>query len=791
MAWIDITAAALNGDYDGYIRYANQVLSISGTVTADSTNGLRVFNIKENTHYRVTMVMQNRFRLGCVPTLTTGQTIINYVFSPLDQNDATNQGTFQTLEITSGAGQVFLCVGAWASGAGAAIFDTLGTITLEEQTSLETYTVTFQDWDGSVLKTESVLEGSSAKPPANPSRGGYIFTGWDKPYQSITADTVITAQYHAIGTYVVVFKNYDATTLKTEYVLEGGAATAPTAPAREGYNFSGWDVPFDNVTAELVVTAQFTEKVYHTVTFKDYDGTVLKAQTVEHGTAAAAPEAPSRDEYRFLGWDTSFFIVTTDLTVTAQYAEIIYHTVTFKDWDETVLKTGTVEHGTAATPPTNPSRDGYSFTGWLPADFTKITADLTVTAQYEHIIIYHGIYFYDNNVDYNYYGECRVEDGQPAVPPLPPAKDGFIFDHWDKDLTCVIADMEVFAVFRAALEHTVIRIYSATGTLLQTMDKVLSANLRDSLDGELTFEFSTLAERGEYLGTGCIAEFEGDYFNVVRVTKSISSGLMVTAAACEHISYVLNDDRYKISSFDFTGNPTAGLYQLLSGTQFEPGEVEFESQVTMKINQETTRRAALMQFIAILGGEIQYDGHFIHIRKHRGSPATKQLLDSKNVTDVSVTYDSRASAASYEVAFHKIADCAVGDEVHIQFSPLGVNTDTRIIAMEYNPFYRYSIRVEVGNYKPTINDSLYRIEKTAADNSDDMSAIWDQFDRFDSDYGDFQTDYDSFLSTYREVQNISVGETQFTVSYTDGSMETYNYSVDTTGRMTSITRVVG
>lgn len=315
--------------------------------------------------------------------------------------------------------------------------------------------------------------------------------------------------------------------------------------------------------------------------------------------------------------------------------------------------------------------------------------------------------------------------------------------------------------------------------------------MRDSLDGELTFEFSTLADRGEQLQTGCVAEFQSEYYNVVRVTKSISSGLMVTAAACEHISYVLNDDRYKISTFDFTGAPATGLYRLLSGTQFEPGEVEFTSSVTMKINQETTRRAALMQFIAILGGEIEYEGHFIHVRAHRGATSTKQLLDSKNVTDVSVTYDSRADTTSYDIAFHKIADCAVGDAVRIKFSPLGVDTVTRIIAMEYNPFYRYSIRVEVGNYKPTINDSLYRIEKTASDNSDELSAIWDQFDSFDSDYGDFQTDYDSFLSTYREVQNISVGDTQFTVSYTDGSMETYNYTVDTSGRMTSITKVVG
>ena len=162
-----------------------------------------------------------------------------------------------------------------------------------------------------------------------------------------------------------------------------------------------------------------------------------------------------------------------------------------------------------------------------------------------------------------------------------------------------------------------------------------------------------------------------------------------------------------------------------------------------------------MQFIALMNGEIEYDGHYINVRQHSGDTPVKQLLDTKNVTDVSVTYDSRAETASYDVAFHKIADCNVGDEVRIKFSPLGVDTNTRIVAMEYNPFYRYSIHVEVGNYKPTINDSLYRVEKSASDNSDDMAAIWSQFYNFTTDFDSFEMDYGNFLSTYSEVQNIS------------------------------------
>lgn len=58
-----------------------------------------------------------------------------------------------------------------------------------------TFTVTFKDWDGSTLKTQTVSSGASATAPADPVRDGYTFTGWDKSFDAITADTVVTATY--------------------------------------------------------------------------------------------------------------------------------------------------------------------------------------------------------------------------------------------------------------------------------------------------------------------------------------------------------------------------------------------------------------------------------------------------------------------------------------------------------------------------------------------------------------------------------------------------------------------
>ena len=57
------------------------------------------------------------------------------------------------------------------------------------------YIVTFVDWDGTILKTEQVDEGKSATAPANPTREGYTFMGWDNSYANVTSDLLITALY--------------------------------------------------------------------------------------------------------------------------------------------------------------------------------------------------------------------------------------------------------------------------------------------------------------------------------------------------------------------------------------------------------------------------------------------------------------------------------------------------------------------------------------------------------------------------------------------------------------------
>lgn len=74
----------------------------------------------------------------------------------------------------------------------------------------KTCTVTFADYDGSVLKTETVKSGESVTPPTNPTRDGYAFIGWDKPIDNIIGDTVITAKYQKLSGPAFVIESVTA-----------------------------------------------------------------------------------------------------------------------------------------------------------------------------------------------------------------------------------------------------------------------------------------------------------------------------------------------------------------------------------------------------------------------------------------------------------------------------------------------------------------------------------------------------------------------------------------------------
>ena len=122
----------------------------------------------------------------------------------------------------------------------------------------------------------------------------YSNTLWWEEFSNIYAIGTI------IGTYTVEFRDWDGTVLKTETVNHGSAAEAPEDPYREGYTFIGWDVDFNSVKEDLIVTAQYElgENKTFQISFNDKDNNII----IQNEVVLKVPAAPEIEGFTFLGW---------------------------------------------------------------------------------------------------------------------------------------------------------------------------------------------------------------------------------------------------------------------------------------------------------------------------------------------------------------------------------------------------------------------------------------------------------------------------------------------------------
>lgn len=244
------------------------------------------------------------------------------------------------------------------------------------------YRVTFVDYDGQELYAEYVDGGNAATAPANPKREGYTFIGWDKAFDNVTEYMTVTAQY-AINRFAVKFLNWNDTILKIDSVDWHGAAVAPENPICEGYSFTSWNKKFDDITADLVVKAQFTVN-YYDVFFLDYEGSILKQQSVKYNTAATAPKSPTRDGYTFKGWSGEIAHVNERVFAVAQYEPnqpTFTNTITYKDKDGGII----FEEGVNLNFPNAPEYADFTFLCWMTVE-GNASEGIVVKAVYQNNI---------------------------------------------------------------------------------------------------------------------------------------------------------------------------------------------------------------------------------------------------------------------------------------------------------------------------------------------------------------------------------------------------------------------
>ena len=301
--------------------------------------------------------------------------------------------------------------------------------TLPAATEKETYTAQYSYTNDLFLITLNNVDGNGASwsgkfgegatpfynpnnndVPVIPAKTGnaqyeYEFTGWDPALVPVTAAATYTAVFaQHTKKYTITFANVDGNgasrTIEAEY---GSTPACPVTPAKGDnyytYDFLGWDNTIVAVTGDATYTAQFsgtgTPRTF-TITFEPENGGAAQVLNVAYGQTPA-PTAPSKAAdaqytYEFAGWYPELEAVTEDATYYAQYTQSLNsYTITFKNYDGTVLSSNTLQYGATPTAPSNPARPmdevnkkAYNFNGWSPA-IASVTGEATYTAQYNEV----------------------------------------------------------------------------------------------------------------------------------------------------------------------------------------------------------------------------------------------------------------------------------------------------------------------------------------------------------------------------------------------------------------------
>lgn len=305
-----------------------------------------------------------------------------------------------------------------------------GNVTLKANWKINKYTITFDTDGGSAVAPITQDYNTAVTAPANPTKDGYTFAGWEPavpstmPAENLTVKAKWTQTDYSIShdtqTVVSNQNNPDAgdsanmgdtinivVTPSTGYDLVGDTVTITYVDENGNTLF---DDDGDPITETITVTKQdndtyigsFTmpashvkvtavyEPIEYTITFNNEDGTEYKKITQDYGTDVTAPADPSKTGYTFAGWvdedGNKVTFPTTmpaeDVTLTATWT-INQYTITFNNEDGSEYDTITQDYGTAVTAPADPTKTGYTFKSWdKEIPITMPAEDMTITAQW-------------------------------------------------------------------------------------------------------------------------------------------------------------------------------------------------------------------------------------------------------------------------------------------------------------------------------------------------------------------------------------------------------------------------
>ena len=305
---------------------------------------------------------------------------------------------------------------------------------------LMTYKATFYV-DGAEYKVVTAKVGEAIAKPDDPSKTGYVFTGWDPEVGTMgTEDVSFNAQFSAgevsykVETYVMGLDGqYGAAETKTVPATTG-AAVSVEPEAREGFTVADNSVLSGVVAADssLVLKVYYSRNQYKL----SVDGV---ESDVYYGAALNIAAPAAREGFTFTGWNVEVpaNMPASDLTLVSQWSEndadyTAYNAAVAaakaKQGEENYDKMYTAETRDALAGALAIDAAGKKYSEQSVVDAaTKAINDAVAALE---VMTYNAIF----TVDGAQYEVVPTKVGEQIVAPKDPAKEGYVFKGWDKEV---------------------------------------------------------------------------------------------------------------------------------------------------------------------------------------------------------------------------------------------------------------------------------------------------------------------------------------------------------------------
>ncbi len=301
--------------------------------------------------------------------------------------------------------------------------------------------------DGEKVKTVPTVSGAEIEVPAAPIREGYTFLMWSPEPGIIDGEDQYFTAVYEINKTTITFADTGDTTIAPITGNYGSPVTAeiPT-PKKKGHTFAGWNtqIPTTMPAEDMTISALWTKNTY-SVTFVDYDGSIISVVTGLYESDVTAPELPTEAGYTYK-WDKEVpaKMPAENTTVTAVRTAHEY-SISFDTnggVPATIAPIENVECGSPITKPADPIKEGATFGGWadVSAPTTPITFPETMPAGGLNLIAIWNDNFHNATFDAaggTFTGGTSVKVvnnikyGDSITVPENPTRAGYIFNGWN------------------------------------------------------------------------------------------------------------------------------------------------------------------------------------------------------------------------------------------------------------------------------------------------------------------------------------------------------------------------